>query len=523
MPDPRRTCLAGWYKITAGGSRNGGFGVGGVSRHERIVVIGAGPAGIATAYELVEQGYEDVIVLERNPRVGGLCLSVGYHGRAYDLGANYVTSAYREIRRLAKKLDAPTYKETEALFFSTTAAPSVAWRTIFAEAKGDNGLFSFGWACLRYLWMRWRLGRTIPATGYAGITEHPDLMKSFHDWLRDNRLEAISTLCSIPVTLMGYGRLEDIPAPYVITYLDVRTFRDLLFYGARLPRRWPRRFVDGFQRLFERMSWHLDVRTSTEVLGVLRDDDGVWISCRPPADEGWSTGGVGSTEDEPGAERRRTLAERAGTFDDDLQILRADRLVLACPLQDALPFLDTSDAEKALIDRIVLNPFATSTYVASDVAGGAPALRARLVNVVERVDADPTSSATPVSIVTQQFPDSPLVTFYTPLPPRPATSPLPSHGDEESRALRKRVGDGVAELAPQIGLDVEGGLFSCDAWPYFPHVSVEDIADGWYDRIESLQGTNRTYYNGGVMCFELIEPIVEYSQDLVRRRIAGSR
>lgn len=497
--------------------------MGGVGRDERICVIGAGPAGIATAYELVEQGYQNVTVLERNPRVGGLCLSAGYHGRAYDLGANYVTSAYREIRRLAKKLDAPLYKETEALFFSTRAAPSVAWRSIFSEAKGDNSLFAFGWACARYLWIRWRLGRRIPDVGYAGITRHPDLMKTFHEWLRDNGLEAISTLCSIPVTLMGYGRLDEIPAPYVITYLDVRTFRDLLLYGARLPRRWPRRFVDGFQRLFERMSWHLDVRVSTEVLGVLRDESGVWVAIRRPAGEGWTHGRPTQVEDGASAPEsvRTRLQEEANT--DDLQVLPFDRLVLACPLQDAESFLDVSDDERALLDRIVLNPFATSTYVASDATtGGPPRLRARLVNIVEQVDSDPRQDSTPVSIVTQQFPDSPLVTFYSPLPARPARGPQGAGSDDEPAELARRVRDGVVDLAPQIGLALGDGDFSCDAWPYFPHVSVEDIAGGWYDRVEALQGTRRTYYTGGVMCFELIEPIVEYSQDLVRRRFVGA-
>lgn len=496
--------------------------MGGVARDERICVIGAGPAGIATAYELVEQGYENVVVLEKAPRIGGLCLSVGYHGRAYDLGANYVTSAYREVRRLAKKLGAPTYKETEALFFSTTAAPSVAWRSIFAEARGENGLFSFGWACLRYMWIRWRLGHRIPDVGYAGITEHPDLMKSFHGWLRDNDLEAISTLCSIPVTLMGYGRLQDIPAPYVITYLDVRTFRDLLLYGARLPRRWPRRFIDGFQRLFERMAWHLDVRTSTEVLGVLRDDRGAWVAVDSPPGEGWQHGTPASLDGEEATpEIAQQLQELTG-LDHVPHAVRFDRLVLACPLQDAAGFLDLAPEERELIDRIVLNPFATSTYVARDLKGGAPRLRARLVNVVEQVDSDPRPTSTPVSIVTQQFPDSPLVTFYSPLPPRSAgAADRPLDPDTESEHLERTVEDGVLSLAEQIGLAVDVP-FSCDAWPYFPHVSVEDIAGGWYDRIEALQGTRRTYYTGGVMCFELIEPIVEYSQALVRRRFVGA-
>ena len=459
---------------------------------ERICVIGAGPAGISTAYELSRLGYENVTVLERANRVGGLCLSAGFEGRAFDLGANYVTSAYREIRRLADELDAPLYTETKGMFFVRSGRQ---WRSILDEARGDTGLLPFGRACVRYLWRRWRLGRRLPAVGYAGVTEHPDLMKSFDDWLRDNDLAAIRTLCSIPVTLMGYGRLDEVPAPYVLTYLSPRTFLDLMIYGSGLPRRWPKRFVDGFQRLFERMSWKLDVRLGSEVTTVVRDESGVQVTYTRQFGEGWLAHSGTSAET-----RTETRTERF------------DHLVLACPLQDTLSFLDASPEETELISRIQLNPFATTTYVAVN-----PALPSRIVNVAEQVDADPDPHKPSVSIVTQQFEDNPLVTFYTPLPARGALDPEPPVELDDVYVL-----EGVRELAKEIGLTVhDDGLFSCDQWPYFPHVPVEDFAAGWYDRIEALQGTNRTFYAGGVMCFELIEPIVEYSQDLVRRRIAG--
>ncbi|MFN8167512.1 MAG: FAD-dependent oxidoreductase [Candidatus Nanopelagicales bacterium] len=464
---------------------------------ERICVIGAGPAGISTAYELARLGYEHVTVLERADRVGGLCLSAGFEGRAFDLGANYVTSSYREVRRLARRLDAPLYTETKGTFFVRDGR---RYRSILDEAKGTTGLFSFGWGCLRYLWKRWTLGRRLPEVGYAGVRHHPDLMKSFADWLRDNELEQISTLCSIPVTLMGYGRLGDVPAPYVITYLTPRTFLDLMIYGSGLPRRWPKRFVDGFQRLFERMSWKLDVRLSTTVTRVERHADGVDVTYERPVGEGWHGSSLGPTTGTGQQAHSPVVTERF------------DRLVLCCPLQDADSFLALTDEERELVGRIRLNPFATTTYVAHD-----PALPARLVNVAEEVDAEPSPDHPRVSIVTQQFEGNPLVTFYTPLPARLADADEWPCEKDDGLVL-----DGVRELAGEIGLDLERGqLFSCDQWPYFPHVSVEDFADGWYDRIEALQGTNRTFYGGGVMCFELIEPIVRYSQDLARRRIAG--
>ena len=170
---------------------------------DRICVVGAGPAGIATAHELARQGFTDVVVVEKASRVGGLCLSVGYDGRAFDLGANYVTSAYRQVRRLARELGAPMYTETRAVFYDP-GYPG-RFRSIFSQAKGDAGLFAFGWACIRYLWLRWRLGKTLPEVGYKGVSSNPALMRSFEQWLIDNKLKALSTLCAIPVTLMDTG------------------------------------------------------------------------------------------------------------------------------------------------------------------------------------------------------------------------------------------------------------------------------------------------------------------------------
>lgn len=37
----------------------------------RIVIVGAGAAGIATASKLLENGFEDVLILEAENRIGG--------------------------------------------------------------------------------------------------------------------------------------------------------------------------------------------------------------------------------------------------------------------------------------------------------------------------------------------------------------------------------------------------------------------------------------------------------------------
>ena len=55
------------------------------NRHRRIIVIGAGPAGISSAFHLREAGYTDVVVLDRADEVGGTWQRNRYPGLACDV------------------------------------------------------------------------------------------------------------------------------------------------------------------------------------------------------------------------------------------------------------------------------------------------------------------------------------------------------------------------------------------------------------------------------------------------------
>lgn len=58
------------------------------SRQPAFVVLGAGPAGLAAAYKLVQRGWRDVTVLERGVRVGGNAGSFELDGIPVDFGSH---------------------------------------------------------------------------------------------------------------------------------------------------------------------------------------------------------------------------------------------------------------------------------------------------------------------------------------------------------------------------------------------------------------------------------------------------
>lgn len=69
-----------------------------------IVVVGAGVAGLACAYQLLTDGQGPVIVIERAPRVGGLAATQPWQGCLLDYGPHRVLSHYPEVDALERDL-----------------------------------------------------------------------------------------------------------------------------------------------------------------------------------------------------------------------------------------------------------------------------------------------------------------------------------------------------------------------------------------------------------------------------------
>ena len=53
---------------------------------KKIIIIGAGPAGLAAAYELSVRNGKKCVILEKSPHIGGLCETVEHHGYRMDIG-----------------------------------------------------------------------------------------------------------------------------------------------------------------------------------------------------------------------------------------------------------------------------------------------------------------------------------------------------------------------------------------------------------------------------------------------------
>jgi UDP-galactopyranose mutase len=79
---------------------------------KKIVIIGAGPTGLAAGYRLRELGHTNFVMLEARDKVGGLASSEkSPNGFIYDIGGHVLFSHYEYFDRLFDKLMGDEYQE----------------------------------------------------------------------------------------------------------------------------------------------------------------------------------------------------------------------------------------------------------------------------------------------------------------------------------------------------------------------------------------------------------------------------
>ena len=75
---------------------------------QRVIIIGAGPAGLTAAYELSK--FPDrfkVTVLEESASLGGISKTVEYNGNRMDIGPHHLFTKVKEVEQWWKKMMPP--------------------------------------------------------------------------------------------------------------------------------------------------------------------------------------------------------------------------------------------------------------------------------------------------------------------------------------------------------------------------------------------------------------------------------
>ena len=92
-----------------------------VTDHDNVVIIGAGPAGLTAAYELLKTGVKPV-VLEADVQVGGISRTVEREGWRFDIGGHRFFTKVSRVQAFWHEIlgpeDFPTRNRLSRIYYS---------------------------------------------------------------------------------------------------------------------------------------------------------------------------------------------------------------------------------------------------------------------------------------------------------------------------------------------------------------------------------------------------------------------
>ena len=449
-----------------------------MDKNIKICIIGGGPAGLSAGMYLEKKGYENYTILERNDHVGGKCHSPHYNGRRYEMGAIMGVPSYYAVHDVEEFCgithDGPqlnrNYKDRNGNVIEPFE-PKKNILKIPRLMKMKKQVVELG-RILETKYKGYDLNghRGVAQGRYEGFAVTPerepvsgtnenlkDLAMPFKDWCEMNNVELTQDIWIGPFTSFGYGYFDEIPAAYVLKYLDFQTCMNFVHINL-----WT--WKNGTQFIWESLNNKLKhaARLNSDITKVERKDGKVYVTVNGEVEE-------------------------------------YDKLIITSPLQFFPNYADAREDEAKYFSKI--------EYERYDVLA-----------VETRPEDHPEIS---YYVFDNMTPDrlGHLMVYYRRWRDTKdqviTTYALRKHKNSEEipyDACRQMV---LEDL--KVMKNPASNVVNEQSWYYFPHVFSEDYAAGWYDDVEAMQGKYDTYYAGEIMAFGDMDETAEYSRELVER------
>lgn len=241
-------------------------------RKNKVVIIGAGPAGLFAARALQKKGIEPVL-LEREARVGGKCYTYSDASSPElktEWGAGALAPNYGVV------LDAVVEKEIEFEESVSSRRDTIpVWKKM-ASMSVVNKLFFTAQLAVQLAKF------TYAVTQYhAARNNNEELPEDFElpftQFAEKYGMQDIDLMVKPLVTGFGYGAMTDIPAYCVMEYMGVGTLpafaAEFIFQQSALVG-----IKGGTQHLMEKIAEDFDVVTSANVTNITRAPDHVSVT-----------------------------------------------------------------------------------------------------------------------------------------------------------------------------------------------------------------------------------------------------
>lgn len=213
-------------------------------------------------------------------------------------------------------------------------------------------------------------------------------------------------------------------------------------------------FPNGIQNLWETVARQHTVRYNIEVTSIERSDAGVTIHTHAGQDQ-------------------------------------FDALIITSPLDEILRCIDSTAEEKALFTNIRYIDYRTYACRLNNFPAASGYVPGNYT---------PERKGHPVFWY-QRYEETNVYTFYC----------IADDTFSDEHAIRN-----IEQLVNAMGGTVEGTEIQMH-WKYFPHVTPQQIQDGYFDRLEEQQGRRNTYYAGEFMNFSTVGLTAQYAHNLVQR------
>jgi hypothetical protein len=332
-------------------------------------------------------------------------------------------------------------------------------------------------ALARYL----RVRRRLLGRGPAPFWRRPEpeavaeLAPPFMELVRRHRLEDLVPFLRIPTSGQGYGRLETIPAFYVLLWnepgLLLGYVRDRLGLGPSVVK-----LLDtGTQTLFQEIARRdaLDVVLGAQVRAVRR------LHGAP--------------------------VELSVCRDGELCRLEFDQVVVAADCRAALGYLTPATPE----EQRIFGRLTSLTLVATlfEATRGPP--QGLVWYVMEALRPEGGRTVSLVRDIRTSFPNARTGAGCAGVAYQLLDGPA---DQQELIELRVRFASEMVELG---FFDVR--VVRRQAWVYLPHFRTDAVAEGLPWAIAEMQGGERTWYTGSSVCFESMNNVMQHNLALVER------
>lgn len=450
-----------------------------MDKHDwKICIVGGGPAGVAAAMYLEKKGYKNYAILEKDDHLGGKCYSPVYNGKRYESGAIMGCDSYYAIHDMelfggcthdGPKLDRE-YKRANGKRYNPYS-PKRFWQIphllkVKSQMKKLGELLK-----TKYVGYDVNGHRGVCLGKYDGDSpanekrEHisgtnpnlKDLALPFKQFCEMNGVPLVQEVYIGPYTSFGYGYFDEIPAAYVLKYLDMHTIME--FVNIRL---WT--WKEGTQSIFEKVNDKLTnkVRLNSDITKVVRKNDKVIVTVNGKQEE-------------------------------------YDKIIVTAPLQFLPNYFDATADEKELFSKIDYERY--DVLATTIKQGSYPHISCYLFDNMQR------ERMGRLMVFYHRWENEPdqIITTYT----------LRKHSGEKEipyDTAKKNVLEDMSIIDTPVDKIIKEYK-----WYYFPHVLTKDYQDGWYEKVEAMQGKKNTYYAGEVMSFGDMEETCEYSREIVER------